>query len=219
MNELSYTTMAQIWEFAETHAAERQQETYSASPDQTQTAHPEQHEPQSAAQSQLLTFLAKALHASSIISVGTDAVEIAMALLEGLGDEGQLTAVDSSTRGVSSIRKRFSTLEDTGENRNLTLRAVNAAPAIFLSRLNQCSYDLIVVSGATENYASTFEQAPYLLKEHGLIVLTDMLGLSPAANKGKADAMSALITTVEEDERFVTALTPTGTGLLLAARR
>ena len=43
--------------------------------------------------------------------------------------------------------------------------------------------------------------------------------LNPANRDAKSIAMRGLLETVESDERFVTALTPTGTGLLVAVKR
>ena len=93
----------------------------------------------------------------------------------------------------------------------------------------QKNYDLIVVAGDAENYGASFEQAPRLLKKHGVIVFTDILAfdsatsaggvLNPANRDAKSIAMRGLLETVESDERFVTALTPTGTGLLVAVKR
>ena len=109
------------------------------------------------------------------------------------------------------------------------MRVVNAKASEFLPRLNGEDYDLIVVAGDPDNYAPTFEQAPRLLRTRGVIAFTDMLALegedgnggvlNPADRSDKATAMRELLHTIEADERFDTALTPTGTGLLIAVKR
>ena len=86
-----------------------------------------------------------------------------------------------------------------------------------------------MVCGDAANYASTFEQAPRLLNDHGVIVFTDVLAmdapdsnggiLNPADRSNKAQAMRNLLDEVQSDERFRTALIPVGTGLLLAAKQ
>ena len=129
-------------------------------------------------------------------------------------------------RGIALIRTLFNRLSDETQT---TLRAVNAPVDVFLPRLNAENYDLIVVAGDAENYGASFEQAPRLLKKHGVIVFTDILAfdsatsaggvLNPANRDAKSIAMRGLLETVESDERFVTALTPTGTGLLVAVKR
>lgn len=42
--------------------------------------------------------------------------------------------------------------------------------------------------------------------------------MNPANRDAKSIAMRTLLETVESDERFITALTPTGTGLLVAVQ-
>ena len=147
-------------------------------------------------------------------------------MVRGLDGEGQLTAVDSSAEGIALIRKSFDRIQDETDT---TLRAVNATAGTFLPRLNANVYDLIVVAGDASNYASSFEQASRLLRPRGAIVFTDMLALehddandgvvNPADRSPKATAMRELLETVESDEGFDTALTSTGTGLLVAVKR
>ena len=220
MDRTSYTNLAKSWEYVEDHAFSRQ----SAELNAIRTAAEEAGIPQgSAAQAELLRMLVRMLDASSVIAIGTGSV---VQLINGLDNAGQLTAVDSSTQGIALIRKLFNRLSDDTET---TLRAVNASAGVFLPRLNAENYDLIVVAGDPENYAAAFAQAPRLLKPHAAIVFTDVLAfdsatsaggvLNPANRDAKSIAMRELLETVESDERFVTALTPTGTGLLVAVKK
>ena len=202
MDRTSYTNLAKSWEYVEDHAFSRQSTSLNA----IRTHAEEAGIPQgSAAQAELLRMLVHMVNASSV---------------------GQLTAVDSSSQGIALIRTLFNRLSDETQT---TLRAVNAPVNVFLPRLNAETYDLIVVAGDAENYAASFEQAPRLLKKHGVIVFTDVLAfdaatsaggvLNPANRDAKSIAMRTLLETVESDERFITALTPTGTGLLVAVKR
>ena len=219
MDRTSYTNLAKSWEYVEDHAFSRQ----SAELNAIRTAAEEAGIPQgSAAQAELLRMLVRMLDASSVIG----SVVETMQLINGIDNAGQLTAVDSSTQGIALIRKLFNRLSDDTET---TLRAVNASAGVFLPRLNAENYDLIVVAGDPENYAAAFAQAPRLLKPHAAIVFTDVLAfdsatsaggvLNPANRDAKSIAMRELLETVESDERFVTALTPTGTGLLVAVKK
>ena len=204
MDRTSYTNLAKSWEYVEDHAFSRQ----SAELNAIRTVAEENGIPQgSAAQAELLRMLVRMLNASSVIAIGTGSVVETMQLINGLDGTGQLTAVDSSAQGISLIRKLFNRLSDETET---TLRAVNAS------------------AGDSENYAAAFAQAPRLLKPHAAIVFTDVLAfdaatsaggvLNPANRDAKSIAMRELLETVESDERFTTALTPTGTGLLIAVK-
>lgn len=223
MDRTSYTNLAKSWEYVEDHASSRQSTDLNA----IRTHAEEAGIPQgSAAQAELLRMLVHMVNATSVIAVGTGSVVETLQLVNGLDNSGQLTAVDSSSQGIALIRTLFNRLSDGTQT---TLRAVNAPVDVFLPRLNAENYDLIVVAGDAENYGASFEQAPRLLKKHGVIVFTDILAfdsatsaggvLNPANRDAKSIAMRGLLETVESDERFVTALTPTGTGLLVAVKR
>ncbi|KFI49819.1 O-methyltransferase [Bifidobacterium biavatii] len=223
MDRTSYTNLAKAWEFAEDHAFTLQPEALASARVQAEEAGFPQ---SSAAQAAWLAMLVKLTGATSVISVGTGSVVETLQLVNGLGNAGQLTAVDSSAQGIALLRSLFGKLSDRTATR---LRAVNAPAGVFLPRLNGADYDLIVVSGDVENYASTFEQAPRLLRGHGVVAFTDVFALeTPNANGGllnpadrgpKAVAMREFISLVESDEQFDSSLTPTGTGLLVAVKR
>lgn len=214
MDNTTYTDMAKAWQLAEAHALELEGEPLANAREEAERSGLKQG---SAAQARLLRFLVRTLKADSIISVGTGAIIEALQLVSGLNGAGQLTAVDSSARGITIIRRLFADISDQ-ENSHTTLRVVNTSPATFLPRLNAESYDLIVVSGKISNYEPTFAQAHHLLKQGGRIVLTDMAGLA-SGEKDKAEAMQTLIAEVEDDERFETILTSIGTGLMVASKR
>ncbi|MCO6557899.1 MAG: methyltransferase [Bifidobacterium sp.] len=214
MNKTTYTNMAKVWEMVETHALSLESDVLRKARADAEKAKLPQG---SAAQANLLRFITRTLNATSIISIGTGSIVEALQLVEGLGGAGQLTAVDSSARGITMIRSLFADISDSVDNRT-TLRAVNTSPTVFLPRLNAGTYDLIVVSGVASNYAPSFVEAANLLKVGGRIIFTDMSGLAYPGD-GKAEAMQALLTNVEDDERFEQALTPTGTGMLIAVKR
>ena len=223
MDGTSYTNLAKAWEFVEDHAFAHQSVELNAIRISAEEAGIHQGP---AAQAELLRMLVHMLNASSVIMVGTGSVVETLQLINGLENDGQLTAVDSSSHGIRLIRNLFNHISDDIQT---TLRAVNTPVGVFLPRLNAETYDLIVVAGDAENYAATFEQAPRLLRKRGAIVFTDILAfdsaqstggvLNPANRDPKSTAMRVLMETVESDERFITALTPSGTGLLVAVKR
>ncbi|KAA8827060.1 O-methyltransferase [Bifidobacterium myosotis] len=221
MDKTQYTNLAKAWEFTEEHARELEPDTIAdarAAADQAgQLQGP-------AAQARLLGLLVQLTGASSVIAVGTGSLVETLQLMHALNGAGQLTAVDSSAQGIMLIRKAFTALQDVTDT---SLRAVNAPTSVFLPRLNAHDYDLIVVAGDPENYASTFAQASRLLREHGAIVFTDVLALASeqggvlnaADRSDKTVAMRELIATVEQDEGFTSTLTPDGTGMLIAVKQ
>lgn len=164
-------------------------------------------------------------HASSVIVIGTGSLVQTAQIVCSLGNDDKLTAVDSTPTGYEQIRQLF---RSASTMTRATLRAVNADAAQFLSRLNGDDYDLIVVCGDAANYRAAYEQAPRLLRNDGVIIFTDILAMespdskggltNPADRSDKAVAMRELIDAVAEDERFSSALSQTGWGLLIATR-
>lgn len=217
MDRMQHTNHAKAWEFAEDRAFARQSQTLI----EVRAAAEQNGVPQtSAAQAELLSLMVSLTGAQSVIAVGTCSLVETVALLEGLRDGGQLTAVDSSAQGITMIRNIFHTLEDETQT---SLRAVNADVSVFLPRLNANDYDLIVVAGDAANYQATLDQAPRLLSEHGTIVFTDVLaqgGVLDAANRSeKTVAMRAFLESLEANEQFDSTLTPDGTGTVIAVKR
>ncbi|RSX54121.1 O-methyltransferase [Bifidobacterium goeldii] len=223
MEKTSYTYLSKACQFVEDHAYARQSEALHRVRSRAEENDLSQG---SAVQAEFLHTLALMTHSTSVITVGTGSVVEIMQLIDALGGSGQLTAVDSSAQGIAFIRGLFAGLSDDTQT---TLRAVNAPVGVFLPRLNGADYDMIVVSGDAGNYLETFEQAPRLLRDRGVIVFTDVLALAsdesnggvlnPADRSEKALAMRQLLETVQADERFDSTLTATGTGLLIAVKR
>lgn len=214
MDKMSYTNAAKAWELAEQHARHMERPSVSEARNQAEQAGLQQG---SQAQANLLRFIASAMNATSVITVGSGSIMETLELVEALGNDSLLTAVDSSSHGIGQIRRLFTSIADQGQVKT-TLRAVNASPEAFLPRLNAESYDLIAVCGDATNYQPTFNQAARLLRGHGIVAFTDMCG-TVSNDPDKASMMQELLKAVEEDDRFDSALTPTGTGLLLAVKR
>ena len=202
MDKRTYDNHAKAWVCIEDHEAAREPELVRRARALAEHA---EIAPSPASEGFLLAAFARMTKATSAIVVGTGSLVETAQLVEGLDGAGKLTAVDSSAAGV------------------------NAAPAVFLQRLNGNDYDLIVVSGDPSNYMPVLEQAPRLLRRGGAVVFTDALamraphargGLTNPADRGeKAVLMRELLEQIEDDERFVTAMAPAGDGVLIAVAR
>lgn len=223
MDKRTYDNHAKAWVCIEDHEAAREPQSVRRARELATQA---ELSPCPASEGFLLAAFARMTKATSAIVVGTGSLVETAQLVDGLDGAGKLTAVDSSAAGVAAIRTFFSAIDDTTRT---TLRAVNAAPAVFLQRLNGNDYDLIVVAGDASNYMPVLEQAPRLLRRGGAIVFTDALamraphakgGLTNTADRGeKAVLMRELLERIEDDERFTSAMTPTGDGVFIAVPR
>lgn len=222
MDRNAYTNQAKAWEYAERRAAAH---CPKAAQDARHAAEQAGVPVGSAAQDAFLAMLVRLTGASSVIAVGTRSLTETMALVEGLDGAGHLTVVDSSAQGVDLVRRTFASQADTAT----TLRAVHAQAADFLPRLNGEDYDLIVVAGDGASYRPVLDQASRLLRNHGALVMLDVLAFAdrnakggvtnPADRSDKAVAMRVLLDALDEATDFETTLIPVGTGLLIARKR
>lgn len=222
MNNTTYSRIAQSWKFIEESSASASdtlntklvQETELSSHDNVFV---------SFAQADFLKLEAKLIHARAALVIGShSAVEIS-ALVEGMNREGQLTAVTSSPEDTQRVRQVFDAVQVDASTK---LRCVNADAKVFLPRLNAHDYDMLVVIGDAENYRAALHDAHRLLRQGGILLLTDAMaltaedsrgGVSDAADRSsKAATMREIIKELNEDEKFSTALTSIGTGLLIA---
>lgn len=179
----------------------------------------------SASQARFLNLEAQAVHAESIILVGTGSLVEVEQLIEALGGKGILTVVDSTAKGADIIRATFNRLQDRVKTK---LRVVNVAVNEYLSKLNADDYDVIVVAGDETNYQPAYDSAARLLHKGGLLLMTDALALhrnpdggltNPADRSDKAVTLRTLLEALRDDENFATSLTNIGTGLAVALRK
>ncbi|MEE1296312.1 MAG: methyltransferase [Bifidobacterium sp.] len=223
MDRNTYDNHAKAWAFIEEHEADREGDLVREA---RAIAEANGLPVGSAAEGALLNTFARLTGASSIIVVGTGALVETAQLATGLDGAGKLTAVDSSAQGAAMVRALF---DDIADRTRTTLRVVNADPSVYLPRLNGDDYNLIVVGGEAGNYAATYEQAPRLLKRGGVLVFTNALAMRGAQSKGgltnpadrtpMAVTMRELLAELEDDERFISAMTPTGDGLVIATHK
>ena len=223
MDKTSYANLARAWEYVEDHAYSRQTQALLDAREQAAQCGLAQG---SAAQAQLLHTLACMMRSTSVITIGSGSLVEIVQLVDALHGTGQLTAVDSSTQGIALIRKMFFALSDTTQND--AARGERAGERVSAAsqrhglrpdrRLRRCG----------ELFGHVCP-APRLLREHGVIVFTDMLAFegdeanggvpNPADRSDKAVVMRQLLDMVQDDDRFESSLTPTGTGLLIAVKR
>lgn len=225
MNRREFTNIAKGWEFIENAALVNESDDLTRLREQ---AGETGFAPGSAAQADFLAFEARQLDARSVIILGTGAIMESLHLMAGLdrlpdADGRQLTVVDSLAAGASAIREIIS-----GMRFDVRLRIVNAKADVFLPRLNDDDYDLVIISGDEQNYADAYDQAHRLLRAGGVLMLCDALALenddsrggllNPSDCCGKATRMRQLIDFAMADERFSSSVVPIGTGMILSLK-
>lgn len=166
-----------------------------------------------------LRALAAACSARNVAEIGTGTGVSGLWLLGGMAREGVLTTIDVEVEHLRAAREAFAAagIRPT-RTRPITGRALDVLP-----RLADAAYDLVLVDGDPAEAADYVEQAIRMLRVGGVLVVPGALWHDRVADPARRDeqtvAMRELDKSVRGDERVVTALFPTGDGLLVAVRR
>lgn len=167
----------------------------------------------------LLQVLAAATGARAAVEIGTGVGVSGLYLLRGLPAQAQLTTIESDVEHQRAARRAFA--EDgvaSNRTRTITGRALDVLP-----RLADGAYDLVFVDGDVEHAPQYCDEAVRLLRPGGLLAVDDALWRDNVADPTRRDepttVMRDLGRALRDDDRLVTALLPSGDGLLLAAKR
>ncbi|MDO5635487.1 MAG: class I SAM-dependent methyltransferase [Micrococcus sp.] len=167
----------------------------------------------------LLTVLAAARAPQAVVEVGTGAGVSGLALMQGAGPRAVLTTLDPDGDALRAAREAFSEARlPTQRTRMITGRSRTVLP-----RLSSGTYDMVVLDGEAASLSFDVDQSARMLRPGGLLVIVDALDSDRVPKPAVREASTVILRTVErtlqEDEGWVSALVPTGTGVLLAVRR
>lgn len=166
-----------------------------------------------------LSVLAAAVGARSVVEIGTGTGVSSVYLLRGMQPDGVLTTIDLE---VEHQRAAKEALVEAGI-RPTRARAISGRALDVLPRLTDGAYDLVLVSADTASYPAYVEQALRLLRVGGVLVLDDALWHGQVADPARRDETTTTVREVgrqlRADDRVVSALLPSGDGLLVAVRR
>lgn len=167
----------------------------------------------------VLRLLAATLRAKTVVEVGTGAGTSGLWLLQGMAPDGILTSIDIEPEHQRLARKAFAAAGVPPQR----TRVIGGDAAQVLPRLNDASYDMVLVDADKPNYPLYAEQAIRLLRSGGVLVLDNMLWhdrvADPAVRDESTTVLRDLGKTLREDDRLVPALLPVGDGLFAAVKR
>ena len=176
-------------------------------------------EPVSEGTAALLTVLAATAAPSTVVEIVTGAGVSGAALLRGLPASAVLTTIDPDAEALRAAREAFA---ETGHPSNRT-RMITGRSRTVLPRLSSHAYDMVLIDADAASLMFHLEQAARLLRPGGLLIVNDALDQDrvprPAVREASTLAARQMGRAVREDDQWVSALTPTGTGVLLAVRR
>lgn len=167
----------------------------------------------------LLTFLAAAIKARSVVEIGTGAGVSGLYLLRGMATDGVLTSIDLEAEHQRLAKEAFTEAGiAAGRARLITGRALDVLP-----RLTDGAYDLVFGDAAKGEYGDYLGEALRLLRPGGIVAFDNALwhGRVPDASARDAEtvAVRELLRAVHDDDRLVPVLVGAGDGLLAAVVR
>jgi predicted O-methyltransferase YrrM len=167
----------------------------------------------------LLQVLACAQRASAVVEIGTGAGVSGLWLLRGMSPDGVLTPIDTEGEHQRAAKTAFT---EAGV-RSTRVRTITGRALDVLPRLTDGAYDLVVADADPLELAEHSEQALRLLRPGGILAVVHALGHDrvpdPAQRDEVTTAFREAARALRDDERVVTAMVPSGDGLLVAALR
>ena len=167
----------------------------------------------------VLSVLAASAQARSVVEIGTGAGVGSLYLLRGMPVEGVLTTIDIEVEHQRAAKEAFA---EAGVRATRT-RTISGRALDVLPRLTDGAYDLVFIDADKESYPAYVEQALRLLRPGGVVALDNALWHDRVADPARRDEVTTIIREVGRalrgDERVLSAMLPTGDGLLLGVRR
>ncbi len=166
-----------------------------------------------------LTVLAKMVQARAVVEIGTGSGASGLALFAGMQPNGVLTSVDIEPEHQLLARRSFLSMGIPTQR----FRLIAGAALTVLPKFSDDAYDLVFIDADKLEYAEYVEQGLRLLRHGGVLVVNDALLHDQVADPNNTDeeteAVRDALRTVREHEDLVSALLPTGDGLLVAVKR
>lgn len=157
-----------------------------------------------------IALLAKLQGTSTAVEIGTGAGLSALWLLQA--GPLQLTTIDHEPGHHEAARDIF---HRAGHP---SVRCITGNPSAILPRINDDSYDFVLMNGLYPEPLESFEHALRVARPGGLIVVTHVLlggtVANPANREPHTEALRTLIQSLQESPSTSWSLSPAGSGLL-----
>lgn len=169
--------------------------------------------PISAAVGSQIAVLAAATGARSIVEIGTGAGVSGLWLLRG-APQAVLTSIDNEPEHLAAARQAFSDARvPATKARFITGRAADVLP-----RMNEASYDIVLVDADPENVIDYVEHGLRLVRRGGMILVPRILGGGRVADPVQRDevtsAYRSLVQETQESSAVLATVSASGEGLL-----
>jgi predicted O-methyltransferase YrrM len=159
-----------------------------------------------------IAHIARAVSAKRIIEVGTGVGMLTMQLVEAC-PTAHITSIDNELDYHLTVKEMMAELEvDPARLRLITEKAEDVLP-----KMNESSYDLVVIDAPASSAHACYEAAVAVCRPGGSIVVARVLADGEVAQPTNRDddvvAWRGLLKTIEQDDRVSHAVIPVGQGL------
>lgn len=165
-----------------------------------------------------LAVTAALLNASSIIEIGTGLGVSGLSLLGG-SPAATLTSIDVEVDHQQAARESFA-LAGIAANR---VRLIAGRASEVLPRMNENSYDVVLVDADPEGVIEYVEHGLRLARTGGVVLVAHALWNGRVANPAAREALTtgyrSLLTEVSTSPAVISALATSGDGLLQLVKR
>ena len=156
--------------------------------------------------------IARGIDAEAIIEVGTGVGLVTMQLIEAC-PSAHITSIDSELDYHLTLKEMMPDLEiDPAKLRLITEKAEDVLP-----KMNESSYDLVVIDTPAESASACYDAAVAVCRPGGSILVTRILASGKVANPAdRSDGVVAnrtLLKVIEQDDRVAHAIIPVGEGV------
>lgn len=160
-----------------------------------------------------IAVLAAATAARSIVEIGTGAGVSGLWLLRG-APQAVLTSIDNEPEHLAAARQSFADARVPATRaRFITGRAADVLP-----RMNEDSYDIVLVDADPENVIDYVEHGLRLVRRGGIVLVPRILAGGRVADPVQRDeitsAYRSLIQETQESSAVLASVSPAGEGLL-----
>ena len=163
----------------------------------------------------LLTVLAAALGAMTVVEVGTGAGIGASALLAGMADDSVITSIDVEAENQRIARELLAALEYD----HVRTRLITGRPIEVLSRLTDRAYDIAFVNADPIEYPAILHQAQRLLRPGGMVMFAGVQPTGEHVRDPESLAINDIIAAMRDADHWLPMLLPVGSGILAAVLR
>ena len=165
-----------------------------------------------------LAFVASAMGAKAIVEAGTGTGVSGLWLL-GATTNSVLATIDTESEYQAAAKFAFA---DAGIAANRT-RVISGRAADVMSNMADAAYDLVFLDADRETLEEQLHEASRLLRPGGVVAIAHALWRDRVPDPAMRDDATAVYRDVlrffDNNEDFISVLSPAGDGLLLASKR